>query len=307
MSESTNMKDLPPEAVRKTVAGHYASAVEAATAPESCCGSAPLDPANLDLTASADRLEILEHLDGEKWRAASGYTAEELADLPADAVQASFGCGNPVNLAGIEPGDTVVDLGSGAGIDVLLAAKRVGPTGHVIGIDMTEEMIAKAEANIAEAGLANAEIRRGLIEDLPVDSDAADWVISNCVINLSPEKPRVFAEMARVLKPGGRFLVSDIVVGDLPPYIRENVLGYVSCVGGAVGEDEYLRIIRDAGFAEARVVARHEYTTTELLGFAGCGDATELPSGESGDAIRQLLDQLEGKIVSVKVYGQKTA
>ncbi len=308
MSETTNMQDLTPDDVRKTVSGHYAGAVQAATAPKSCCGSAPVDLANLDLADSATHVQVLEQFDQEKWVTASGYAAEELADLPPDAVRASFGCGDPVNLARIAPGETVVDLGSGAGIDVILAAKKVGPSGRVIGIDMTDEMIAKAEANIAEAGLTNTEIRRGIIEDLPVENATVDWVISNCVINLSPEKPRVFAEMARVLKPGGQFLVSDIVVGALPQAIRENVLGYVSCVGGAVAEEEYLGIIRDAGFRDVQVVASHAYTAPELLGFAGLsGESSEEALDTLGDGARQILEQLAGKIVSIKVHGRKTS
>ena len=136
----------------------------------------------------------------------AGYDPQALAELPADAVSHAFGCGDPLALAEIRPGDTVVDLGSGAGIDLLMAARRVGPRGHVIGIDMTEAMIDKARRNIAESGLANVEVRAGLIEDLPVETQSVDWVISNCVINLSPEKDRVFAEIFRVLKPGGRRL-----------------------------------------------------------------------------------------------------
>ncbi len=132
----------------------------------------------------------------------AGYTADELAELPDDAVVNSFGCGNPVALAGLRKGDVVLDLGSGAGIDLLLAARLVGPEGRVIGVDMTDEMIARAEANIAAAGLANVEVRKGIIEELPVEDASVDWVISNCVINLSPEKERVFAEIARVLRPG---------------------------------------------------------------------------------------------------------
>ena len=149
----------------------------------------------------------------------AGYSDEEFAALPADAVVNSFGCGNPLAFSAVQPGEVVLDLGSGAGIDLLLAARKVGAAGRVIGVDMTEEMIARARANIAAAGIENAEVRQGIIEELPVEDSSVDWVISNCVINLSPEKPRVFAEIARVLKPGGTMLVSDIVAEDLPEEI----------------------------------------------------------------------------------------
>lgn len=301
-----SMKGRSADEVREIVSGHYASAVKTAVkAGSGCCGpSTPVDISTLASAEPGTQEHVLEQFDREKWRDSMGYDAEELADVPADAINASFGCGDPVNLAGIQEGDTVVDLGSGAGIDVILAAKRVGPTGHVIGIDMTEDMIAQAEKNIAAAGITHAEIRRGIIEDLPVDGGTVDWMISNCVINLSPEKPKVFAEAARVLKPGGQFLVSDIVVGDLPDEIRENVLGYVACVGGAVAEDEYLGIIRDAGFEDVSVAARHVYSRQELLGFAG---QSEIPEGAAGEMVKHVLDQLDGKIVSIKVHARKAA
>ena len=303
MPESTNMQELEKDQVREVVSGHYARAVEAATENRGCCG-APMDLAALAGGESGEQAQILDHLPQGKMAAAAGYTEEQLAALPEDAVNASFGCGNPVNLAGLQPGDTVVDLGSGAGIDVLLAARIVGPSGHVIGVDMTDEMIEHAERNIAESGLTNVEIRRGLIEDLPVEPESVDWVVSNCVINLSPDKPAVFRSMAQALKPGGQFLISDIVVGDIPQTVRENVLGYVSCIGGAVSEDEYLRIIGEAGFNDAEVLLRHVYTQREMLGFAGYDD---WPEGNVGEMARHLLGEVEGKIVSIKVRGRKDA
>ena len=163
------------------------------------------------------------------------YTAEEMAALPSEAVVNSFGCGNPVAFSDVEPGDVVLDLGSGAGIDLLLAAEKVGPQGKVIGVDMTDAMIEKARKNVAEAGLENVEVRKGIIEDLPVEDGSVDWVISNCVINLSPEKSKVFAEIVRALSPGGRILVSDIVAEELPQEILENQRLYSTCLAGAIG------------------------------------------------------------------------
>ena len=174
------------EEIRDSVATAYASAVS--QEPTSCgCGCAEVP---------------------------KGYTSDELTHLPEDAARHSLGCGNPLSYVDVKDGDTVLDLGSGAGIDILLAADRVGPNGLVIGVDMTDEMIDKANENIAEAGVAHVEVRKGLIEKLPVEDESIDWVISNCVINLSPQKDRVFAEIARVLKPGGRKI--DHTVGDHP-------------------------------------------------------------------------------------------
>ena len=173
----------------------------------------------------------------------AGYTAEELAALPDEAVVNAFGCGNPLAFAGVREGETVLDLGSGAGIDLLLAARRVGPSGRVIGVDMTGEMIARARENVAAAGLGNVEVRQGLIEALPVADASVDWVISNCVINLSPEKEKVFAEIARVLRPGGRVSISDIVAEGLPEWARQSAAAYSACLSGAIPEDERVAVI----------------------------------------------------------------
>jgi arsenite methyltransferase len=188
----------------------------------------------------------------------AGY-GDDVAGLPADAVANSFGCGNPLAFSEVKPGEVVLDLGSGAGIDLLIAARKVGPTGRVIGVDMTDEMIGRARANAAEAGFTNIEVRKGIIEDLPVETASVDWVISNCVINLSPEKDRVFAEIARVLKPGGRMLVSDIVVQDVPAWVRESMALYASCVAGAISEAEYAEGLRRAGLADVEVRERYPY------------------------------------------------
>ena len=191
--------------------------------------------------------------------AALGYTAEQRAAIPEGA-DLGLGCGNPLAHAALRPGETVLDLGSGGGIDCFLAAREVGPTGRVIGVDMTPAMIERARKNREKAGLANVEFRLGEIEHLPVADASVDAIISNCVVNLSPEKPQVFSEALRVLKPGGRLVVSDLVLTrELGPELRSNVDLYVGCVAGAARKDEYLGLIRDAGFSDVRVMEERGY------------------------------------------------
>lgn len=195
-----------------------------------------------------------------------GYTDEELDAVPEGA-NLGLGCGNPVALASLREGEVVLDLGSGAGFDCFLAARRVGRNGKVVGVDMTPEMIEKARENARKAGFENVEFRLGEIENLPAADNSADAVISNCVINLSPEKEKVFAETFRVLKPGGRLMVSDIVLlSELPEVIRSNVRAYTACLGGAVMVDEYLGMIREAGFADVSVVEKSEFPAEFLFG-----------------------------------------
>ncbi len=185
---------------------------------------------------------------------AFGYTPEELDAIPAGA-NMGLSCGNPTATASLRPGEVVVDLGSGGGIDVFLAAKRVGPTGRAIGIDMTPEMIERANANAVKAGIPNAEFRLGTIDKLPLDADSVDCLISNCVINLAPDKPAVFREMFRVLKPGGRVAVSDIALKrPLPDELAKSVAALVGCVAGAVPVADYERDLRAAGFEAVQVV-----------------------------------------------------
>ena len=188
-----------------------------------------------------------------------GYTAEQKAAVP-EGSNLGLGCGNPLAYANAKPGEAVLDLGSGAGIDCFLAAREVGASGHVIGVDMTPAMIERARANAEKAGHANVEFRLGEIEHLPVADRSVDLIISNCVVNLSPEKAQVFREALRVLKPGGRMLVSDLVLNrPLPPALRSNVELYVGCVAGASLRDDYLRMMREAGFADVEVVAESGY------------------------------------------------
>jgi len=244
----------------------------------------------------------------------AGYTSDELAALPADAVENSFGCGNPLAFSEVREGEVVLDLGSGAGIDVLIAARKVGPTGRVIGIDMTGDMIERARRNLADAGIQHAEIREGLIEAMPVEDASVDWVISNCVINLSPQKSKVFAEIARVLKPGGKMLVSDIVAEELPDEVRADDRLYCSCIAGAISESAYLQGQRDAGLVHVEVRERIVYDAAQLEGFisselagaapGGCCDRAGEPAASTP---RQLAETMLGKIWSAKIYAAKPA
>jgi len=200
----------------------------------------------------------------------------------------------------------------GAGLDLLIASRKVGPSGQVIGVDMTEEMIERAKENIKAAGVTNVEVRKGLIEDLPVDSSSVDWVISNCVINLSPEKEKVFSEIARVLKPGGRMVISDIVAENIPEWMYENKKLYCSCVSGAISEKEYLSGLRRAGLEQVKVNERQVYKSEDIESFIQSPDDFSLLSG--GDNIKGLnleetvspiVKELDGKVASVKISARK--
>jgi arsenite methyltransferase len=195
----------------------------------------------------------------------------ELAGDIVEGADLGLGCGLPTQYAGIKPGDTVLDLGSGAGVDVFIAAKAVGQAGHVIGVDMTPEMVQRAWTNAIKGGYRNVEFRLGDIEALPVNDNSIDVVVSNCVINLAPDKRRVFAELYRVLKSGGRFAISDIVThGDVPEKIRQDVEMWAGCVAGAMDQAVYLQVIRDAGFQDVRVnqIQEYDYPPGEDYGFA---------------------------------------
>ncbi len=215
----------------------------------------------------------------------------------------SFGCGNPLAFADVQPGETVVDLGSGAGYDLMVAASKVGPDGHVIGVDMTDAMIEAARANASRAGMLQVEVRKGLIEELPIADGTADWVISNCVINLSPEKHRAFEEIERVLKPGGRFSISDIVVEDLPAEIRSHAKAYAACVAGAIPENRYVAGLMAAGMTEVEVSERQVYTADQIRSFIGA-EIEHL--GLTPEDLEARLGALEGNIWSARFRGRKT-
>jgi arsenite methyltransferase len=226
------------------------------------------------------------------------YSEAETSGLPADAVTASLGCGNPTALLALEPGQTVLDLGSGGGIDVLLSAKRVGPTGKAYGLDMTDEMLALARANQRKAGATNVEFLKGTIESIPLPDNSVDVIISNCVINLSSDKDAVLREAFRVLKPGGRFAVSDVIVrGDVPDDIRRSMELWVGCIAGALEETEYVAKLRAAGFAEVEVDPWRIYNVEDARSFLT----------ESGLNVDRLAREVEGRFASAFVRARSPA
>jgi len=224
------------------------------------------------------------------------YDEAQKGDLPEMAVLASLGCGNPTALAQLNPGETVLDLGSGGGIDVLLSARRVGPTGKAYGLDMTDEMLALAEENKRKAGISNVEFLKGEIENIPLPDNSVDVVISNCVINLSANKDRVMQEAFRVLKPGGRFAVSDVVTrGEMLPEIRKSVLLWVGCVAGALEENDYRSKLAAAGF---------EHIELEPTRIYRVADAREFLAGEGID-VDAIAPQVDGKFLSAFIRAEK--
>ncbi|MBZ5501520.1 MAG: arsenite methyltransferase [Acidobacteriia bacterium] len=226
------------------------------------------------------------------------YAANETAALPQEAVAASLGCGNPTALAQLHPGEQVLDLGSGGGIDVLLSAKRVGPAGKAYGLDMTDDMLALARANQRKAGVENVEFLKGEIENIPLPEASVDVVISNCVINLSSDKQRVLREAFRVLRPGGRFAVSDVVVcGPVPAEIRRNVELWVGCVAGAMEESEYRSKLAAAGFAEIEIERTRVYSVE---------DARQFLTAQGVD-VDAIAPQVNGKFASAFIRARKPA
>ena len=246
----------------------------------SCCGTAP------NLSDCSD--PITSNL----------YDAGQAGEVPEDALQASLGCGNPTALAELARGEIVLDLGSGGGIDVILSARRVGPTGKAYGLDMTDEMLALAEENKRKSGLANVEFLRGEIENIPLPANSVDVIISNCVINLSGDKDRVLKEAFRVLKPGGRFAVSDVVVrGEVPEAIRRSMELWVGCIAGALTETDYRAKLAAAGFGAIDVEVTRVY---------GVDEAATFLAGQGLD-VEKAAKEVDGKIVSAFIRATKPA
>jgi arsenite methyltransferase len=237
----------------------------------SCCGSAPSSLGCVD--------PITSNL----------YDSGQTGQIPEDAVRASLGCGNPTALAKLNPGEIVLDLGSGGGIDVLLSAQRVGPSGKAYGLDMTDEMLALARENQRKAGVENVEFLKGEIEHIPLPDNSVDVIISNCVINLSADKDRVLREAFRVLKPGGRFAVSDVILrGDVPAEIRRSMELWVGCIAGALEDQEYVRKLAKAGFEAIDIEPTRVYSID---------DARQFLSGEGID-VDAIAPQVDGKFMS---------
>ena len=258
------------EAALRAQAGTRSSCCGSEAALESCC-----DPITSDL-----------------------YDGRQAEAVPDKALQASLGCGNPTALAELKPGETVLDLGSGGGIDVLLSARRVGPAGKAYGLDMTDEMLALADANKRESGLTNVEFLKGEIERIPLPDNSVDVIISNCVINLSGDKDRVISEAFRVLKPGGRFAVSDIVVrGTVPPQIRRSMELWAGCIAGALGDYEYVAKLASTGFENIGIEPTRVYSVAEARTF--------LAAEDQGTAA--LADALDGTFISAFIRATKPA
>lgn len=270
---------MNPDTLKATVQQKYGEAALRVFSGQRCCGGAASaaegcgDPVTANL-----------------------YNELEKQQLPASAVLASLGCGNPTALAELRPGEVVLDLGSGGGIDVLLSARRVGPHGKAYGLDMTEEMLALAEANRRQAGVENAEFLRGEIENIPLPDHSVDVIISNCVINLSTDKDRVLAEAFRVLKPGGRLAISDIVTqAGIPREVRDNLLSWVGCVAGALEEGDYRARLERAGFQRVSIEPTRIYRAA---------DAQEFLAAQGLDAA-QIAAQVDGKIFAAFVRAVK--
>ena len=294
MSTDTKVPTTPAkvptslEEIRATVQARYGAAAQrvtdGATSGASCC--TPADGSSGCCGATNESWDPIT---------ADLYEAGETAGLPAEALLASLGCGNPTALAELHEGETVLDLGSGGGIDVLLSAKRVGPTGKAYGLDMTDEMLALALENKTKAGATNVEFLKGHIEAIPLPSNTVDVIISNCVINLSGDKRRVLEEAFRVLKPGGRFAVSDVITrAGLPQPVKENMALWTGCVAGALEEQEFIDLLEEVGFENPSIEPTRIYTRE---------DAAALIAGTGLDVT--LADQVEGKIMSGFVRATK--
>jgi len=264
--------------IKEVVKEKYAqAALRATTGGSSCCGSSPSSGCNDPITSNL-------------------YDALQANEIPEEAMLASLGCGNPTALAKLMPGEFVLDLGSGGGIDVLLSAKRVGPSGKAYGLDMTDEMLALANANKQKSGLENVEFLRGEIEHIPLPANSVDVIISNCVINLSGDKDRVLAEAFRVLKPGGRLAVSDVVTrGAVGTEIRNSVLLWVGCVAGALEENEYQKKLSNAGFVQIEIEPTRVYQVE---------DARQFLSAEGID-VDAIAAEVEGKFMSAFIRAVK--
>lgn len=274
------MKD---ENIKEIVKKGYA---KIAKQESSCCGPANLCCGNPDMSETISRK--------------IGYSEEEIKTAPEGA-NLGLGCGNPLAHASLKEGETVLDLGSGAGFDCFLAAHRVGKTGRVIGIDMTQEMVQKARENASKGNYENVEFKLGEIENIPVADSSVDIVISNCVINLSPDKGKVFKEAFRILKPGGRLMISDIVLlKELPDFIKNSIEAYVGCVSGAIMKDEYIKALEAAGFQEIKILDKTSLTSDSIE-----NDPSIKTIIENLNISPEKLMEIASSVVSIKLYAAK--
>src|SRR5690348_12031711 len=279
------------EGITARVRERYAAAARRVRAGGGCCG-----PAGSEIADEADAAEETDAAGVSRGL----YASDEVAALPEEAVLASLGCGNPTALIELRPGEIVLDLGSGGGIDVLLSARRVGPTGFAYGLDMTDEMLALAEQNRRSAGVEHVRFLKGHIEQIPLPDNSVDVVISNCVINLSTDKRTVLREAFRVLKPGGRFAVSDVVVqGTLPPELRQNMELWAGCIAGALEETTYRQLLTQAGFTDVGVEVTRVYDARALSSSECCsGPECQTTCSDLGDS---------GQLISAFVRASKPA
>lgn len=267
--------ELPIKGAVKDKYGEAASRVASGLEVQGCCSTGDCDP-------------ITDNL----------YDSKDAAAVPEEALKASLGCGNPTALAELHPGEVVLDLGSGGGIDVLLSAKRVGPTGKAYGLDMTDEMLALARRNQSKAGVQNVEFLKGEIENIPLPDNSVDVIISNCVINLSSDKRKVLKEAFRVLSPGGRFAVSDVVVrGDVPAEVRKNMELWIGCIAGALEESEFKALLLEAGFTDPEIEPTRVYEVEDARAFLE----------NAGLDADELAPQIEGRFMSAFVRATKPA
>lgn len=276
---------MKEENVKKVVRENYAKVASGS----SCCSGSAISSNCCGQTDLAK--EISSNI---------GYSEEDLNKVP-EGSNLGLGCGNPIAMASLAKGEVVLDLGSGAGFDCFLAAEKVGPEGRIIGVDMTPEMLEKARENAKKGNFPNVEFRLGEIENLPVADEIIDIIISNCVINLAPDKDRVFSEAFRVLKPGGRIMVSDIVLTkELPDFIIDNVTAYVGCISGATIKDNYLNSIKKAGFRDVKIMDEVIFPLT----YIASDDTAAIIKNDLGISENQVKD-LEDSILSIKVYASK--
>ncbi len=274
---------MKKEEIKKAVREGYAKIAKQGS---SCCGSAPSCCGSTDLAEDISKK--------------IGYTEEDIKAVPEGA-NLGLGCGNPVALASLRQGEVVLDLGSGAGLDSFLAANKVGEKGRVIGVDMTPEMLERARENAREGNYTNVEFRLGEIENLPVADNHVDVVISNCVINLIPDKRRVFQEVFRVLKPGGRLMVSDIVLlKELPDVIKNSIEAYIGCLSGAIMKDEYIGAIKAAGFHDVRIIDEASFPVEYMA-----NDPAAKAIIEKTRIPLEKAEETASSVLSIKVYGVK--